>query len=547
MRNKFFSLLKYDLLNTFAFKKLAQQSKAVKILGSIGLGILGLLILAGCFSYAFLFGFTLSSVDAMFMMIGGVFLFEAIFSLITTIRTASTYLFDFRDYDLLMSMPISLKNILAVKMSKLYLTNLLSSLVICIPFLIVNGIFTSASIFYYISAIIMSLFVPMIAIVFGAVVSFFIMKISSKFKKNNLLNIIFTLILSAGIMFASFSFSFASQSMTNIDTSNIQRLSESFWNILKYFPPALWFTKALSEGNILFGILFIVVSIALFLGFIFIFNKNFNKINISLKEQTSGKKYIHEAQKSNSIFGSLLTKELRQYFSSSYYVLNTISGGIMPLISLIILVIKFGKISSLPEINMMLDSFGISNNIFIALISVLLTFSFTISPTTVASISIEGKNFWMGKSMPVSEKQIFKSKIMVNILINIPFTVIIFILSAIFFELSLLQCALILLNNILIIVVASILGLYCNLMFPKMKWTNSNQVVKNSLSIVVFILMSFVVTGIVIALFVFTIVAAGVSGEIFVLAYNIILLLLILGSLALLNTHGVKLYNKIEA
>ena len=43
----------------------------------------------------------------------------------------------------------------------------------------------------------------------------------------------------------------------------------------------------------------------------------------------------------------------------------------------------------------------------------------SMSPTTHSSISLEGKNLWIIKSIPVEIKEIFYSKIMVNLTITI--------------------------------------------------------------------------------------------------------------------------------
>ena len=61
----------------------------------------------------------------------------------------------------------------------------------------------------------------------------------------------------------------------------------------------------------------------------------------------------------------------------------------------------------------------ISENIFIILCLVC-----SLSSTTHASISLEGKSLWIVKSIPVKIRTIFLSKVLVNLTLLIPFVLI---------------------------------------------------------------------------------------------------------------------------
>ena len=103
-------------------------------------------------------------------------------------------------------------------------------------------------------------------------------------------------------------------------------------------------------------------------------------------------------------------------------------------------------------------------------------------PTTCSSISLEGKQWWIVKSLPIQTKDLFDSKILLNLSLIAPAYVIaelvlIFALKPVALELIWL-----LFIPVLMICFSSVFGITMNIKFPLFQWENEVAVVKQSAS-----------------------------------------------------------------
>ena len=115
--------------------------------------------------------------------------------------------------------------------------------------------------------------------------------------------------------------------------------------------------------------------------------------------------------------------------------------------------------------------------------ALLIGLTLLLSCTTSSSISLEGKNLWIVKSIPVDPLKIFFSKINVNFWITfIPGVISIFIINYLFkLGISNLLLNILIISNYAFLV--SILGLIINLHFPYFDWKNEVRVIKQSLAV----------------------------------------------------------------
>ena len=96
---------------------------------------------------------------------------------------------------------------------------------------------------------------------------------------------------------------------------------------------------------------------------------------------------------------------------------------------------------------------------FSLLISVILS----VSPTTSSAISLEGKELWILKAHPIGYKDVFISKLLVNITIEgLPILLVGILLAT---RLGFTYLPFIILIPFLVVILTSITGLYINLLF----------------------------------------------------------------------------------
>ena len=107
---------------------------------------------------------------------------------------------------------------------------------------------------------------------------------------------------------------------------------------------------------------------------------------------------------------------------------------------------------------------------------------FCMMTTTATSISMEGKNWWILKSLPLTTKNILDGKILMNLLLLLPF----YLLSELFLIVALKPGAgellWLLLIPAVIILFSCVYGIAVNLRFPVLVWESEVRIVKQSAS-----------------------------------------------------------------
>ena len=235
-------------------------------------------------------------------------------------------------------------------------------------------------------------------------------------------------------------------------------------------------------------------------------------------------------------------KEIKYYFSIPVYVLNTLIGAVMYLgIGIVIKVLGLNKIllylRSLSSISPSISSHP--EMIIVLLFSLIIT----LTVTTAASISLEGKQFWIVKAIPVNPIHLFIAKILVNLTITIiPVLVSTPLLASV---IGWKYTWMIFLIPMLSSIFSAIAGLYVNIMYPKLDWENEEIPLKRSIA-------SFLGTfvGGLIMVVPFVAYLAGLYTLFSTFQYAVIVvgyqLLFIAFVTTLLVTRGVKYFNKIS-
>ena len=314
--------------------------------------------------------------------------------LFTSIYKAQGVLFNAKDYDLLMSLPIKNTTILASKIISLMSINFISSALILIPASIVyfryNG---SLSWMYFLILTISLIFVPMIPIVAASIIAFIITFISSRFKHKNIATVIVGMIILLGIMAVSFN----SQKYVNEFIAN----SESIVNGLSsIYPPALYLKNALINIDFISLVKFIIISIIPFMIFIFVFSKTFKIINGKLSETYRRANYKVGSLEEKSILKALMIQELRRYIATPIYIFNTAFAMVLLVAASVV-----NLFLSREQILVLLGYQGMEDLIPMMAL-VLMVFTIGLSCTTNSSISLEGNRLWIIKSLPIDTVKI---------------------------------------------------------------------------------------------------------------------------------------------
>lgn len=527
-------LLKIQFIEITGINKFLKEESQNKRMKSLGLG---LLIAFSLVMLALLSGMYFTMIANGLKTIGYLELILVIcilatigMTFFTSIYKAQGILFGSKDYDVLMSLPIKYWVILSSKMLNLVIVNYFFMAFVIIPGVIVYFNYAEASPIIFLYAGIMFFFVPFIPIVLGSIFAFIISYISSKIKYKNMILTVGTIFLFIGIMYISSDLNKVVEKLI----LNGKGLTEAVYSI---YPPAEYFTNAIINLSFISLSKFILWSLGAFIIFVFVLAKIFKKINSSLGESYKTSNYKLSALKTNSPIKALVNKEFKRYFASTTYVLNTFIG--MILLSLLSLSIVFFNKEVILNILKIPD---VGENLGKVLI-IVIAFLVGLTCTTSSSISMEGKNLWIIKSIPIRAEEIFKSKIIVNLLLTIPFIIVNVLILQFSNIFSLMDSLWAIIVPSLLVTFMALSGLMLNLKFPKLDWTNEAMVVKQSLSVFLSMLIGMGSCLLGIALFM---LFKGLDFNILMIGISTILVVLNVFIWKWLKSRGRELFYKIN-
>ncbi|MDR2712485.1 MAG: hypothetical protein LBB91_05160, partial [Clostridiales bacterium] len=179
---------------------------------------------------------------------------------------------------------------------------------------------------------------------------------------------------------------------------------------------------------------------------------------------------------------ALIRKEMAHFWSNPNVILNSSFGSIFMLIGAVLILIKREAILAT------LDLLPLSGSSSAGLISALLLFLVTLNSLAASLISLEGKQLWIAKSIPVSGKIVLLAKAYTHLLLSSLPCLAASIAAAIVFAGTIEEYLLIIILPQTLTVLLACSGLMLNLIFPKLDWLNEIQAVKQGVSAVISII-----------------------------------------------------------
>ena len=367
----------------------------------------------------------------------------------------------------LLSMPVKPRAVLASKVVSLTVSQLLISCIIMVPGIIVYAVMGGMTPLGWVFGLISVVFSPLVPVVLASVISAVIAAVASRFKFKNLISIILSFVFFGLIMIGSFNL----QGLLESFAANAGGLAEGVRQFMPFF---YYYGSAMVTGNVLELLLALSISIAAFALFVWVFSIGYKRINQLMGERSARANYKMTALKAGSPLKALFFKELKIYVSTPIYIFNTAFGALLMFIATIAAAFFGGEtVAQLLEIPAVAELMG---PMFAALLSLLAV----MSCSTCSSISLEGKAFYLVKAAPVPVWKVFLSKISINLLITAAPAVLCAVILFFALNLSLQGLLILLVLPVLYSVYISLIGLFFNLLSPKMDFTTPAQVVKQS-------------------------------------------------------------------
>ncbi len=484
---KIISLIKACMTSDMSLFKIKNnnQSKRSRVLLPIFLFIM---VFFSIWSYANMIIEPLTKIHLEYVLLSIFVLFTFILTLVEGIYKSSNLLFNCKDDNLLLSLPIKRRTVLFIRVFKFYVFELIYNTMFMAPAMITYIRYVKVTPSYYPVSIIMLLLLPIIPIVLSIIIGMLLSATSTKFKYKNIAQIILTTIILLFVFYISFNLENVVKDLA-LKATSINDL------ITRLYYPAGAYVKMITNFDILDLLLFIIINISLFALSIYLLGNTYFKVNSCAKAvKTNHNHHNNYKIKTNKVIPSLIKKEFTKFISSPVFVTNAGFGLVLFVLGCIILPIKFESLTTaIATIEPSVSIETIKSNIPVILFGLICTSSL-LSSITSSMISLEYKSFNILKSLPVKPYTIILSKIYTAVIIMLPFILIGDIITFINFKFTFIQIVLIIISSIIIPLVAETLGIIINIKYPKMDAENDTQVVKQSMSSMVAVMLGMLLT-----------------------------------------------------
>ncbi|MBQ4165624.1 MAG: hypothetical protein IJD85_04810 [Oscillospiraceae bacterium] len=496
------ALAKVELCNLYGLNVLKhtkdpiERRKKLVVYGIIALLLLFVIAYSGAQSFALISLGAGSAVPSYLIVMSG------ILSLMLAVFKTGGVLFRKNSFDIISSLPLSDGAVVFSRFLRLYTESLIISLLIMLPGLVVYAVMCDTNAMFYISALLGIIAAPLIPVAIATAVGALITGIASRMKHKSIAEAVLSIIVILGVFMLSSSLSGTESEMTE---EMMLQLIGSISDILgKIYPPAVMFGNSAVNGDIISLALFIGISAAAFAAVALIVSLNFRRICQRLHGTYAKHSYKMQAQQQTSLTKALVQREAKRYFSSGVYVTNTIIGPILAVAMCVALIFV--------DVNTLLPELPIEININAALPFVFAAVLCMMNPSA-CSISMEGKQWWITMSLPLSAKNIISGKLLFSLCLLAPFYVVAEIVVMATQSFDIMERIWFILVPVITAVFSSVFGIFVNLKFPKLQWETEVEIVKQS--------ASSMIGGLVgaLAVIVFALIAAVVPSQ-FSLVFN---------------------------
>ena len=387
---------------------------------------------------------------------------------------AGSVIFGQKGYDILCSLPVSSKSIVIARIIRMYVENIIFTLVIMMPGIIVYGLLIKPAVSFYLVGIIVILLVPFVPMTISIIIGALITSISSRTKHKSIIGAIIPIIIVVGSLLFTGRLSAVEGQLTPEMLASLAGVVTGI--IENVYPPAVWFGNMMLGACDIEAVLFIFASFAVLGITVYVIGANFQRICQALYGTVAKHDFTMGAQEQHYVAVTLVKREFKRYFASTVYLSNTIMGPILA-VAMTVSLFFIDLESSLAMLPIKIDVVGI--------LPLAIGTIFCIMNTTSTSLSMEGKEWWLIKSLPLTSKQILDAKLLMNLILFGPFYVVAVVISIIALKPSGLEIIWMIISPATLILFSCVWGLFINLKVPVFNWENETSIVKQSVSALV--------------------------------------------------------------
>lgn len=411
-----------------------------------------------------------------YVMLAIMIFVSLILCIVNTIYKSQGMLFNSKDNDLLLSLPLKKSTILASRIIKLMLSQYIWTAIILVPSLAVYVYYEGLTLSLLISSIVMLVAIPVLPVIVGTILGYIATLISSRFKNKNMMQIIVSVITFGISFYVGFSFSDKLNELLNTPQDIYLTLKQIYYPMGLYIESIdtlNWLNLLIILGiNLIPLVLFVAIFSLMYFNIISKLSENHSRSNFELKQN---KIKVH------SVFDTLVIKEAKKYFRSSIYLLNTIVGPSLLLVGAGYLAVKGINVASLVGDNT--EALLKVKELIPIGLYIMVSMSISTANISASSISLEGKSLQLLKSYPLNITDIFLAKVFFHFIVVFLPVVLSVVVAAIVLEVSVIDILILAIACGLNVFMLAVVGLCINIMLPKTEASDIAAVKQSASSI----------------------------------------------------------------
>ena len=471
------NILQISKINLLRYADRSKRNKIICIYCLAGIVVIGLLAY-WIHALAPLFDLTWNPEDIIKDLIVPMVLICFVLNIFFSLFWGSGLLYHDKNIDAMLALPVPLTSLIVAKLSVLYFVQAILDLILLFPMIVLLGLTAKMSAVYYLIMAVMVLLLPIIPGLLGTIIGTGIYRIltSSSIFITRIKTIGVILILFCFLIFMFWKFPEIENGRFSISVAHIPipYIADFFYQGV--LSMAVYVTVVFGVGGVL----------------LFCLGKLYHYWYCSAAQSTRQQKLNLQSFRHQGLITTLVSRERTRYFSLPVYLTNTACGFLFAAVFVILAMLAPEKLTS--YIQLFAGYFGIGSSEYPVLYIFTITILIALSSTTYASISIEGKEIEILKSLPITAKDIFRGKLYFHLAIAVP---VIIVLNTLMATILHYPWPVIILGYIMPVLFSCFIGIagyILNLLFPNFEWENVTQIIKQSIPAILSALLGMAVT-----------------------------------------------------
>ncbi len=377
-----------------------------------------------------------------------------------------------KDNDLLLSLPIPVRDIMASRLLSVYLMGLLYSGVVFLPAVIVYYCVAPLNAGRVVGPVLLLVLLSVFVLTVSCFLGWVVAKISLRLRNKSFITVFLSVVFFGAYYFVCFRAQSALESLlANVETYSAKL--QSVW-------PMYVFGRA-GDGDWLSMAVLALLVLALFAVLWRQLARGF--LGIATATGRVGKT-VHRAKpaRASSADAALRRKEFARFTSSPNYMLNCGMGTLLLLVLAVLLLVKSQTLLTQLEL---LDT---SKDVLLVLLTAVINAAATMNDTTAPSVSLEGRSLWLAQSLPVQPWQVLRAKLAVQLTITLPMVLLCVVCGAAALRLSAVEAVFAVLVTAAFCVLMAVLGLTLGVKMPNLHWTREIVPIKQSMPVAITLL-----------------------------------------------------------